>query len=544
MSRKRVHLLLLSLAAGSALLAIFVQPGASRSTASQRDGGIFRIHLNSASGIDYIDPALASTPAGWAVLDTTCARLMTYPDKPAPKAFRLVTEVAAGFPRVSKDGTTYTFALRTGFRFSDGTPVRASAFARAINRTLAPAVDSPGAQYTRDIAGAADVLAGRTTAAAGVVARGNTLVVRFARPVPDFLHRTASTFFCAVPPTLPADPEGVNAHPGAGPYYVADYRPGERVVIRRNRHYGGKRPHHVDGFDVDLRGTSPQEVIRSVDRGAADWTTTIAGIYFDPSLALVSKYGINRSQLFVRRGLTMKMFAFNSARPLFRDNPNLRKAVNFALDRWALKAGPLASQASDQYLPSIMPGFKDASIYPLAGDLQRARELARGNLRGGKLVLYTNDTPLPLAQGQLLKQQLAQIGLEVEIRGIPIHSASSAYFNKLGNPGEPWDMALGFWTPAYIDPYAYINLLFDAQFIGNTNFTRFQSGFDGQMRRAARLPQARDRNSTYGALDVRIAREAAPVAAIEYLNEITLVSKRVGCITLRPTLDLTTVCLK
>ena len=41
--------------------------------------------------------------------------------------------------------------------------------------------------------------------------------------------------------------------PGAGPYYVAEYRPLERVVIRRNRFYGGNRPHHVDGFHVDLR---------------------------------------------------------------------------------------------------------------------------------------------------------------------------------------------------------------------------------------------------------------------------------------------------
>ena len=74
---------------------------------------------------------------------------------------------------------------------------------------------------------------------------------------PDFLHRTTSTFFCAVPPTLPADPEGVRTFPAAGPYYVAEHSPGERVVLRRNPHYGGTRPHHVDGFVVDLRATSP-----------------------------------------------------------------------------------------------------------------------------------------------------------------------------------------------------------------------------------------------------------------------------------------------
>ena len=100
-----------------------------------REGGIFRISF---LAFDYIDPALAYSGESWALLDTTCARLMTLPDKPPPEAFRLVPEVAADFPTISRDGKTYTFKLRSGFRFSDGTPVRASAFARAINRTLAP----------------------------------------------------------------------------------------------------------------------------------------------------------------------------------------------------------------------------------------------------------------------------------------------------------------------------------------------------------------------------------------------------------------------
>ena len=134
------------------------------------------------------------------------------------------------------------------------------------------------------------------------------------------------------------------------------------------------------------------------------------------------------------------------------------------------------SRPSDQYLPSIIPGFKDADVYPLErADLQRAKALASGNLRGGKAVLYVNSSPMPMAIGQLIKQQLAEIGLEVEVRGIPIHSASAAYFNKLATAGEPWDLAFGLWSPSYIDPFAYINLLFDGRFVGGTNFARFAS---------------------------------------------------------------------
>ena len=118
---------------------------------------------------------------------------MSYPDKPPPAGFRLQPEVAADFPSVSRDRRTFTFRLRNGFRFSDGSPVRASAFARAINRMLAPEMNSPGVQFVRDIVGAGQVRRRQGVHASGVVARGNTLVVRLTRPAPDFPSRTAST---------------------------------------------------------------------------------------------------------------------------------------------------------------------------------------------------------------------------------------------------------------------------------------------------------------------------------------------------------------
>ena len=370
--------------------------------------------------------------------------------------------------------------------------MRADAFAREINRLLAPEMNSPGVQFARDIVGAGRVVTGKADRASGVRARGNTLVIHLTRRAPDFPSRTASTFFCAVPPSLPIDAEGENAYPAAGPYYVADYRPGDRVLVLHNKFYGGSRPHHVDGFDVDLRASSPQDVLQRVDRGDADWGYTLAAIYFDPNLGLADKYGINKSRLFLKPGLTLRILAFNSSRPLFNGNVALRKAVNFALNRRALvgTGGDDVSVPTDQFLPKIMPGFKDADVYPLERpDLPRAKELARGNLRGGKAVLYVNSSAIPMAIGQLVRQQLAEIGLDVEVRGIPIHSASAAYFNKLATPGEPWDIAFGLWSPSYIDPFAYINLLLERRFLGASNFIRLASApYDRQMRHTAALP--------------------------------------------------------
>ena len=526
-------------------------PSATPVSQAVRDGGIFRISLFAGSGVDNMDPALSFTAPGWALLDTTCARLMAYPDNRPPAGLRIAPEVAASFPEVSRDLRSFTFKLRDGFRFSDGRPLRASAFAHAINRTLAPSMKSPGALFTRHIVGARDVLAGKRRAATGVVARGNTLVVRFTRPAPDFPVLTTLPFFCAVPPTLPIDAEGIGVFAAAGPYRVTEYRPGERVEIRRNPYYGGSRPHHVDGFDVDLRAPSPDEQIKRIERGEADWGHNLMPVFLSPTLGLEAKYGVNRSRFFVQRGLGLRMLAFNSSRPLFRNNPGLRKAVNFALDRQALQAiggGPLAGRLTDQYIPSLVPGFQDGDVYPLErADLDRAREHARGNLRGAKAVFYTTDFFFPLAVAQLAKQQLAEIGLEVEIKPVPVHIASAAYLDTLAKPGAPWDIALVIWTPNLPDPQAYLNFLLDTHHIGGTNVAGFTSGaYDSALRRAARVPQARQRALAYGALDVRLARDAAPLAALSVLNEPTFISERVDprCVVLRPALVLTAVCLK
>ena len=524
-------------------------PSATSGPTAVRDGGIFKISLPVQVGLDNMDPALSFTAPGWALLDTVCARLMAYPDKRPPAGLRLQPEVAAAPPEVSRDLKTFTFKLRKGFRFSDGSPVRASAFARAINRTLAPSMKSPGALFTRHIVGAVDVLEGRRSTARGVEARGNTLIVRFTRATPHFPALTTLPFFCAVPPTLPVDGEGIGVFATAGPYRVTEYRPGERVLIGRNPFYGGSRPHHVDGFDVDLRAPSIDEPIQRIERGEADWTTNLMPVFLSSPVGLVAKYGINRSRFFSQRGLALRMFAFNSSRPLFRNNPALRRAVNFALDRRALQAivgGPLAGQLTDQYIPSLVPGFRDGDVYPLEhADQERAKELARGNLRGGKAVFYTGDFGPPLAVAQLAKQQLEAIGLEIEIRPLPVHTASAPYLDMLAKPGAEWDIALVVWTPNLPDPQAYLNLLLDTHHIGGTNVAGFTSAaYDGSLRRAARVPQARQRQLAYGSLDVQVARDAAPLAALTVLNEPTFVSERVGCIVLRPALVLTAVCLK
>jgi peptide/nickel transport system substrate-binding protein len=538
--KTRLHLPLAILAAAAALLGAAGASGRT-SDSSIRKGGVFRVALQSGA-VDFVDPALSYSVWSWILVDTTCARLMSYPDKAPPEGFRLQPEVAARYPRVTNDARTFTFTLRRGFRFSNGQRVTASAFARAMNRTLAPGIESPGAQYTQDVVGSDAVLAGSTQSAAGIVARGNRLVVRLKHPTPDFPARTTMPFFCAVPPTLPTDPEGLDTSPAAGPYYVAEYLPGASILLKRNRFYRGRRPHHVDSFVVDLRSATSEEVLDRIEQGRADWGNT--GLVEAPRLA--AKYGINRSRFFLKTGLTSRGLAFNTSRGVFHNNPRLRRAVNFAVDRSALRraiGGPLTASLTDQYLPPGIPGYRDAHIYPLPRpDPRKARALARGHTRGGKVMLYVQNVPVRVVQAQILTENLRKIGLDVETKAIP----PRAFIELVLSGDEPWDIAAGSWSPDYVDPYAYLNVLFDGRFIGSLNLSRFDSGrYNGLLRRAARIRGSR-RYQAYGKLDVRLARDVAPMIPTVFTKEPTFVSKRVDrrCIVLRPALDLAAVCLK
>lgn len=538
--RKRGTSLLAVAAMGAALLGLGLTP--SGPDVQPPRGGIFQIVFAPPEGLDTMDPAIANTQASWALLDLTCARLMTYPDKPAPGAFRLVPEVATAPPKVSRDRKTYTFTLRRTFRFSDGKPVDARAFERAINRTLAPGLRSLGTRYMEDIVGARAVQAGRATRASGVRARGYQLVIRLTQPLGDFPARMSMPFFCAVPPNLPVDSEGRGAFPGSGPYYVSEYRPGQRVTIRRNRFYRGRRPNRVDGFSADLTGSSPQEVLDRIEDGRADWGIIPPPLYFAPERALVRKYGINKTQFHVRPGFTLRAFMLNTSSPLFRGNAPLRKAVNFAIDRAAVPGAIPGSRVTDQFLAPQLQAFRDARIYPLRGpDLARARALARGHLRSGKATVYVADLALTIGLGQFVKKNLEAIGLDVKVQPIP----QPAYDARIRTPGEPFDLAF-FVTPSidYYDPYAFLNLYFESRFIGRTNVAHLRSAmYDRRLRAASRL-QGRARQRAYARLDADLMRNVAPVMPLTYISEPTLVSKRVGCLVLRPALDLAAACLK
>jgi ABC-type transport system substrate-binding protein len=254
---------------------------------------------------------------------------------------------------------------------------------------------------------------------------------------------------------------------------------------------------------------------------------------------------VNKRQFFVQPGQFVRMFLLNASGPLLRNNPQLRRAINYAVDRPALvrQFGPFAGRPTDQYLLPIMPGFQNADIYPLSGpDLPKAKALAKGHTRGGTLVLYTSSGRVGRQQAEVVKQNLEKIGIRVVIRAFP----GQILFQKLATRGEPFDMGWIGWSTSEPDP-DLLRQLFDGTTIGkstNINWSYFNSPrYNRLLEQASRLTgEARYR--AYGRLDVELARDAAPAVAYQDDNAMSLVSARTGCVVVNPYLDLGAVCLR
>ncbi len=505
-------------------------------------GGTFRMNVSN-TDVQSVDPALGADNISGQIVLATCARLVGYPDRNGPAGTRIVADAATALPRVSRGGRIYTFTVRHGWRFSDGTPMTAKSFRRAYERALTPVMRAYAANFLQDIVGARAMLAGKANHLAGVVARGDQLIVTLVAPSPDFLARATLTALCAVPENSPATAQGMALPPAAGPYYVVAREPNRSVRLRRNPYYGGSRPHHLDEIDITTN-TAQQASMLQVEKGEVDYDS--GGLPPVSHAELLKKYGLNKKQYFVTPFLETDYIALNTKRPTFAD-PSVRRAVNFALDRSAIvqQLGAGAATPTDQILPPGMPGFRDAHIYPTGKpDLAKAKALMSGRKLTAKLFITTD--PAASNEAQVIKLNLAAIGIDVNVKSLTF----AALINTVGHTNEAYDMVLIGWGADYADPQDFINITLSAKNItpsNNINLAQFDDPkFQARMAAAAKLAGA-GRTAAYAKLDADIMRVAAPWAPVANRVARELVSSRVGCYVAQsvfPQLDLAAVCLK
>lgn len=504
-------------------------------------GGVLR--FDSRSDFDYIDPQLAYFTHTWQMGNAVNLHLLGYPDKDGEEGTRLVPEAAAGLPTVSSDGKSYTFTIKNGFKFSDGSPVTAANFAASINRALDPKMQSPASSFVEDIVGAKDVLAGKATTASGVKATGQTLSIKLSTVAPDFLARMTMEFFPAIPVNLAHIPEGVQAPMvSAGPYYVKEWIQKRSAVLLRNPYWNSKkepwkslgRPANVDTIAYTFGNSTDATKLR-IDKGETD----IGNIPPASVAELVQKYGLNKERFFLRKNLVFWYFSMNNEGALFKGNTKLRQALNWAIDRPQIvrQHGYLGGGRTDQILPPGMPGYKNFDIYPLKGvstaSLNKAKALASGNTRSGKAVFYAfNSAPGP-AIAQVVQYNLKQIGVDVEIKQFD----RVVQHEKVATRGEPFDISHSGWGADYPDPSNFINVLLSGdriQATNNVNESYWNDPvFNKRMADAAKL-SGDERLKAYGILDRDIMRDGAPMAPYINTNARIYVSDSVGCYTFSP----------
>ena len=540
---RRLSPALAMLVAGVALLAAAAAPGGSGAVEG-RKGGTLRL----ASVDDVtVDTALAYDPTSWPIQVATCAKLFNYLDADGAEGTKVVEEVVRDYD-LSADRRTYTFELRRTFRFHTGAPVTAQSFADAFDRVAQPIlrerrdgktekVESLARGFMGEIVGAQAVMEGKAARITGVRVLGRyRLQIRLTRPVGDFIFRLTLPFFCPIVPGTPSTETATLA--GSGPYYVAEYVPNQRIVLRRNRFYRGARTANVDQVEWTI-GITPEACLLAVEEDRIDHCVNV-GIPPAAYKGLYEKYGVNRpgGRLFVSPRLATWYLVFNHDRPAFRGRVQipLKKAINYVIDRPALTRpfGYLAGKRTDQVLPPALG--RAASIYPLDGPNLAAarREYAKALYEPTKLVLYIANRPATIAMAQSLEFDLKKLGIDLELK----YFDHAVAHEKVAIRGEPYDLFLQGWIADYPDGGNFLATLLDGRSIGPTDNYSNQAYFDDPETNAridaANRLSGEARREAWADLDVDLMRDNPPLAPIFHQNQRAFVSKSFGCFVLHP----------
>jgi peptide/nickel transport system substrate-binding protein len=525
------------LVTGASLLVASSFASAAGNSGALKQGGIWRAGTTGASV--QIDPQLAYITTAWWLEYATAAKLYNYPDKSGPAGSKLVPEVASSF-KVSNGGKRYTFTIRKGFRFSDGTPVTANNFKFAINRTANKDLASPGAQFITDptgtnIVGAQAVNNGQGTNVSGVKAKGNKLTINLTRGDGTFMAKITMPFFQATSTKLNLTKEIVNvsgnALPSAGPYYMSRNAPDDLTQLRRNPYYksgpGRTRPHNLAGLDykwnLNEQTGFNQVKANQLDEGPLP-AAEVQGV--------ANQYGVNKSRFWTKPVNCTGYLPMNTANSLFKNNLPLRQAVNYAISRrpYVAQAGPYAGQPWTHLFNPGVPGWRNVSIYKQ--NLTKARSLARGHMKDGKITVYyrSSGTTNP-AQAQIVKQDLVNLGFSSGNINMKPFSGGDIY-DAMGVRGNDADMGVSMgWCSDYPDPYDWINILLygpSIQAENNVNYSYLNSSkWNARMANAAKLVGPK-RLKVYGQLDLDIMNKVAPMAIERTFNNRYFFSNHVN----------------
>jgi peptide/nickel transport system substrate-binding protein len=478
--------------------------GAAGGSTEQKTFPNFRIVYD--TGTDYLDPGLSYTVQGWETMWNVYLSLLGYKHVAGPDGATLIPALAQDMPDISADGKTYKLKLRSGLKYSDGKPVKASDFKYAIKRLFQ--IDSPGVGFFTNIVGADQFSKTQKGDISGIVTNDQTgdVTIKLVKPQGDFSNILATIFAAPVPSGTPAKDQSTTPIPSTGPYMIQSYKPNRQFVLVRNPNF--KPTANVPATNADKMTVKIVEddsaALQQVINGQADYD--FHPIPVDRLADVQQKYG---DQLKIYTPANTYYFFMNNRLAPF-DNLKVRQAVNYAIDRNALVRlyGGLATP-TENVLPPTYPQYKKHNLYP--HDLAKAKQLIQqAGAKGAAVTVWTSNRDTAKKPAAYLQDVLNQIGLKAKLKVID----ASIYWTTVGNQATKAQIGFADWFQDYPHPLDWFDVLLNGQRITqthNNNYSNFNnSGVNSTIDKLKTEPTLSDSvNQQWATLDDTIMKQAA-----------------------------------
>ena len=459
--------------------------------------------------VHSLEPATAYNEAARAINDLIFARLVSHDDEG-----KLVGELAERF-EVRSSGKRFTFTLRRGLKFHDGSPLHAADVKRSLERSLHPKTACPRASRYEAIVGFAAYRNAKASELAGVRAPSErTLHIELSKSDASFLSLLALGFAAPVCPSSGpyVDPQKPTPACGAGPFRLTRFDRGERIELTRfDDYFIAGRP-YLDAVVWQL-GVPARNQRYRFEAGELDLLSELTGIdsnrfATDPRWAAQRRWIPDPAT----HGILL-----NTQMPPF-DNRHLRRAVAFALDPSVLPKIRASVAPTDRLVPPAVPG-PDRSEPMRRHDLQAAlREMALtpdyafdpATGRGGypePIDYVTTPNSFDQAAAEVYQQQLARVG-------IPIRLKLVSWGSWLTLISKRNTVAMGWrgWQADFPDPAEFFEILSSSaiQDKGSQNASFFSNSELDRLVHDARLEDKLERRMQLFLRAEQIVRDEAP----------------------------------
>jgi peptide/nickel transport system substrate-binding protein len=514
----------------------------SSKSAVAHKGGTFTILANSAFGA--ADPAQNYTLEEWQLLIDTHDGLVQFNRVGGVAGTKIVPDLATALPKATDGGKTYVFQLRSGIKFSNGQPLKASDFVRTFERQFT--VPGPTSFYS-GIVGASKCKPKKCDLTQGVVAddSANTLTIHLTAPDPEFFDKLALPFAYVVPGNTSFKMTGNSLPPGTGPYMWQSYDPNKATVLVRNPYFhqwsAAAQPAGNPNSIVEKYGLPISEEVTQVENGQADEVYDGDVI---PADRLSELNGAQfKSQVHVNPLTADFYFALNTKQPPF-NNVKARQAINFAADRTAyvkIGGGPSLAAPTCQILPPNFPGYAPYCPYTAGSDhtrwtgpdLAKARQLVQqSGTAGMKVVVNSTSDESGKALAAQMVSDLNKIGYKASSQ-LLTGSIQYAFVQNSTNLHK-WSVAWSDWYQDYPAPSDFLNVLLGCGSIhpgsdASPNIAEFCSpSIQAQMTQASQLAQTNPTasNKLWATVDHEVTNQA-PWVDFYNPKQIDFLSKRV-----------------